>query len=205
MNRYRSYLVSFYLPFFLPLFACFFVPFFLSSFLSFLLSFSLVSSLISFVLTFHLFSPRFSSYPPGERPYQCMFCGRSFTEHSSLRKHKLTHTGEKPHVCDICGKKFSQSGSRNTHRKRHADKDRAAAAAGQLIVQGDDAIRQPGPVQHITLENTSKRRHRRNTFLCRAVSSILSQQLLHKMTNSRDFHSFSSRSLIRRLDNLLNS
>ena len=94
---------------------------------------------------------------PGERPYQCLYCGRNFTEHSSLRKHKLTHTGEKPHVCEICGKKFSQSGSRNTHQKRHAEqKNPPIKIVNQLIVQGDDEINQRG-VPQINHLDASKR------------------------------------------------
>lgn len=74
------------------------------------------------MLTFTTFYPL-----TGERPYMCTYegCGRTFTEHSSLRKHKLIHTGEKPYVCEICGKTFSQSGSRNAHQKRHADANKS--------------------------------------------------------------------------------
>ena len=74
----------------------------------------------------------------GERPYTCTHegCGRTFTEHSSLRKHKLIHTGEKPYVCEICGKTFSQSGSRNAHQKRHAGANkgekRSKKASGKI-------------------------------------------------------------------------
>jgi len=77
----------------------------------------------------------------GERPYVCPFvtCGRSFTEHSSLRKHKLRHTGEKPYTCEICGKSFSQSGSRNAHEKRHALERPPRFKRSQLTMVQKDA------------------------------------------------------------------
>lgn len=42
---------------------------------------------------------------PGEKPCQCLICGKAFTQASSLIAHVRQHTGEKPYVCERCGKR----------------------------------------------------------------------------------------------------
>lgn len=44
-------------------------------------------------------------FPPGEKPCQCLICGKAFTQASSLIAHVRQHTGEKPYVCERCGKR----------------------------------------------------------------------------------------------------
>jgi len=97
----------------------------------------------------------------GERPYICPFvtCGKSFTEHSSLRKHKLRHTGEKPYSCEICGKSFSQSGSKNAHEKRHLLEKPPRYKKSQLTMTQKDDVEQEQAVDSSKYELTSLKRH----------------------------------------------
>lgn len=49
--------------------------------------------------------PAPSAPSPGEKPCQCVMCGKAFTQASSLIAHVRQHTGEKPYVCERCGKR----------------------------------------------------------------------------------------------------
>jgi DNA-directed RNA polymerase subunit RPC12/RpoP len=44
----------------------------------------------------------------GEKPYQCDYCGRSFSDPTSKMRHLETHDTDKEHKCPHCDKKFNQ-------------------------------------------------------------------------------------------------
>ena len=64
-----------------------------------------------------------------------------------------------------------------------------ASAADELrtprLVRALDILLDSGRGLRVGMSTGSERRHRGNTIICRAVTSILSQRLLHKMKNQR--------------------
>lgn len=50
---------------------------------------------------------------------ECSFCGKKFKKPFSVLQHERTHTGEKPFQCIICGRAFSQKVNVRKHMIRH--------------------------------------------------------------------------------------
>lgn len=57
----------------------------------------------------------------GEKPFECQYCSRRFTQQSALIYHRRTHTGERPYACESpgCDMKFATSSARNNHMATH--------------------------------------------------------------------------------------
>ncbi|KAF7690648.1 hypothetical protein HF521_012452 [Silurus meridionalis] len=51
--------------------------------------------------------------------YPCLYCEKSFTGHSNLRRHQRIHTEEKLHHCLECGMRFKQQSHLRTHQSIH--------------------------------------------------------------------------------------
>ena len=57
----------------------------------------------------------------GEKPFQCTFCPKKFTQKGVCDSHIRTHTGEKPYQCTFCPKKFGQKAHCEKHIRTHTE------------------------------------------------------------------------------------
>ena len=51
----------------------------------------------------------------GDKPFVCMFCGKSYPVKHYLTDHLVKHTGEKPHQCKLCSVTFAHRFSLKQH------------------------------------------------------------------------------------------
>ncbi|KAF6080229.1 zinc finger protein 577 [Phyllostomus discolor] len=56
---------------------------------------------------------------PGEKPHECIECGKVFTRKAQLIRHQKTERGEKPHGCSECGKTFMRKIQLIEHQRTH--------------------------------------------------------------------------------------
>ena len=64
----------------------------------------------------------------GTKPFACSVCDKRFTQKSGLDQHFLTHTGERPHQCPMCDKRFTQKANLNNHILTHTGEKRHECA-----------------------------------------------------------------------------
>ncbi|XP_021108154.1 putative zinc finger protein 75C isoform X2 [Heterocephalus glaber] len=77
-----------------------------------------------------------------EKPYKCQQCDRRFRWSSDLNKHFMAHQGIKPYICSWCGKSFSHNTNLHTHQRIHTgEKPFKCHECGKRFIQNSHLIK----------------------------------------------------------------
>ncbi|GLH03662.1 Longitudinals lacking protein, isoforms H/M/V [Gryllus bimaculatus] len=69
-----------------------------------------------------VFADRRARLLPGNRPYQCLECGKTYRQQSSLSTHKRSHRGD-VYRCDACNKPFNHRSHLIRHLRVHTTRE----------------------------------------------------------------------------------
>uniref|UniRef100_W8CE93 Zinc finger protein 668 n=1 Tax=Ceratitis capitata TaxID=7213 RepID=W8CE93_CERCA len=84
---------------------------------------------------------------PGTNRYACIYCSKSYKDHSYLAGHARRHMGIRPYVCEPCKLYFSTKQDLRVHnQRRHQEKEHICEICGKTFSQ-----------------NTMLKRHREST------------------------------------------
>ncbi|XP_068197175.1 sal-like protein 2 isoform X2 [Antennarius striatus] len=64
-----------------------------------------------------------SAIAVGRLQHACRFCGKTFSNDSSLQIHLRSHTGERPYQCPVCLSRFTTRGNLKVHFLRHREQN----------------------------------------------------------------------------------
>ncbi|CAK9303926.1 unnamed protein product [Gordionus sp. m RMFG-2023] len=91
----------------------------------------------------------------GERPYKCVYCSKAFTASSILRTHMRQHSGEKPFKCKFCGKAFASHAAHDSHVRRNHNNINSNIPTKQINQEKVKKMGQDNAFKNIVLKNNN--------------------------------------------------
>ncbi|XP_061758461.1 zinc finger protein 341 isoform X2 [Nerophis ophidion] len=89
---------------------------------------------------------------------KCNFCDKIFSKNFDLQQHIRSHTGEKPFQCIVCGRAFAQKSNVKKHMQTHKVWPRGVASTVKVVSSSEEEAKQheAGEGDHTTLTEASE-------------------------------------------------